>query len=96
MVDGYGYNSGLMYHHLNMGWGGLDDAWYQLPNFTAGYTFNAMTDCVYNIYVSGTGEIISGRITSMAGLPLEGVTVTAYQGQLRSSRQPPTAGAFSP
>ncbi len=80
VVDGYGYNSGLMYHHLNMGWGGLDNAWYQLPNFTAGYTFNAMTDCVYNIYVSGTGEIISGRITSMAGLPLEGVTVTAYQG----------------
>jgi hypothetical protein len=80
VADGYGYNSGLMYHHLNMGWGGADDAWYQLPNFTATYTFNAITDCVYNIYPGGTGEIVSGRITSMAGAALEGVTVTAYQG----------------
>jgi hypothetical protein len=80
VADGYGYNSGLMYHHFNMGWGGADDAWYQLPNFTATYTFTAVTDCVYNVYPSGTGEIISGRITSMAGAVLEGVTVTAYQG----------------
>jgi hypothetical protein len=80
VADGYGYNSSTMYHHLNMGWGGDDDAWYQLPTIDAYYTFNAITDCIYNIYPSGTGEIISGRITSMAGAPLEGVAVTAYQG----------------
>ena len=80
VADGYGYINGTMYHHLNMGWGGLDDAWYQLPLIEAGYIFNVITDCVYNIYPTGTGEIVSGRITSMAGAPLEGVSVTAYQG----------------
>lgn len=80
VADGYGYNSGTMYNHLNMGWGGSDDAWYQLPTIDSGISFNAIKDCVYNVYTSGTGEIISGRITSMAGAALEGVTVTAYQG----------------
>jgi hypothetical protein len=80
VADGYGYNSSTMYHHLNMGWGGDDDAWYQLPIIDAYYYFNAITDCVYNIYPGDTGEIISGRITSMAGAALDGVTVTAYIG----------------
>jgi hypothetical protein len=80
VADGYGYNSSTMYHHINMGWGGDDDAWYQLPTIDAYYPFNAITDCVYNIYPTDTGEIISGRITSMAGVALDAVTVTAYQG----------------
>ncbi len=29
--DGYGYNASTLYHHLNMGWSGYDDAWYNLP-----------------------------------------------------------------
>ena len=31
VCDGYGYNPSTMYHHLNMGWSGNDDAWYNLP-----------------------------------------------------------------
>lgn len=80
VADGYGYTGATMYHHLNMGWTGLDDAWYQLPVIEGSYNFNAITDCVYNVYPTGTGEIISGRITSLAGAPLDGVVVTAYQG----------------
>ena len=32
IVDGYGYNSATLYHHLNLGWTGMADAWYNLGN----------------------------------------------------------------
>ena len=31
LVDGYGYTSSTLYHHLNPGWGADDDIWYALP-----------------------------------------------------------------
>ena len=34
VVDGYGYNFGTMYHHLNIGASGLFDVWYNLPGWT--------------------------------------------------------------
>ena len=81
VADGYGYLSSAMYHHLNLGWGGSDNAWYQLPKIdTSAHTYTIIDDCVYNVYTSGTGEIISGRITNMAGAPLAGATVTARVG----------------
>ncbi len=80
LADGYGYEGGTAYHHLNMGWGGLDDAWYQLPPDAPSVTFTVINGCIYNVYPSGTGEIVSGRVTSMGGAPLDGVTITAYLG----------------
>lgn len=80
LADGYGYNSETLYHHINMGWGGDDDAWYQLPDIDAYYTFDVVDSCIYNVYPSGTGEIISGRITNSSSDPIEGVTVDAYYG----------------
>ncbi len=80
VADGYGYTGETLYHHLNMGWGGSDNAWYQLPTIDAYYTYTVIDDCAYNIYPTGSGEIISGRITNMAGVPIAGVTVSAYQG----------------
>ena len=35
VADGYGYKSSTLYHHLNMGWDGEDDVWYNLPNIDA-------------------------------------------------------------
>jgi hypothetical protein len=78
VADGYGYNLSTLYHHLNMGWNGLEDAWYNLPNVdtkTQG-TYNLVLECLYNIYTSGAGEIISGRVMA-GGKALEGTTVTA-------------------
>jgi hypothetical protein len=76
--DGYGYNSGTLYHHLNMGWSGSQNAWYNLPTIDdAYYGFTSVYKCVYNIYTSGSGEIISGRVTNTNGDPISGVTVTA-------------------
>ncbi len=81
IADGYGYTGQTLYHHINMGWGGYDNAWYQLPTIDAtSHTYTVIDDCIYNIYTSGTGEIISGRVTNMAGSPLSGVTVGAYIG----------------
>ncbi len=78
--DGYGYNADTLYHHLNMGWLGLDDAWYNLPDVpTSKATFNVVAGCVYNIYPIGDGEIISGRVTASSGVPINQATVTAFQ-----------------
>lgn len=87
--DGYGYNSGVLYHHMNMGWGGRDNAWYQLPiiqGSSTGYTSYVIDDCVYNVYTSGSGEIISGCVTNLAGAPLSGATVRAYYGSTLSKQ----------
>ncbi len=77
VCDGYGYNLSTLYHHLNMGWAGSSDAWYDLPNIGTGYNFNKVYKCVYNIFETGTGEIISGRIVDAFGAPLSNVIVSA-------------------
>jgi hypothetical protein len=77
VCDGYGYNGSTLYHHLNMGWTGEDNAWYNLPYVDAYYYYNVIDDCVYNILMSGSGEIISGRVTDIVGNPVSGVTVIA-------------------
>lgn len=79
VCDGYGYNLATLYHHLNMGWAGSDDAWYNLPTIDAYYSFNSVYKCVYNVWTNGTGEIISGRVTDASGTPLQGVAVTAVR-----------------
>lgn len=77
VCDGYGYDGATPYHHLNLGWSGSSTAWYVLPTIiTPGYTFDAVDGCVYNVYTSGVGEIISGRITDASGAPIGGVVMT--------------------
>jgi len=77
VTDGYGYNSSTLYHHLNMGWSGSDDAWYNLPDIDSSPSFNSVYKCVYNIFINGTGEIISGRVVDTSGNPINGAMVTA-------------------
>lgn len=78
VCDGYGFQAGTMYHHLNMGWAGFDDAWYNLPDInTTYYSFTSVYKCVYNVYVWGSGEIIAGRVKDENGLPVGGAKVTA-------------------
>jgi len=80
IVDGYGYNSATLYHHLNLGWAGTADAWYNLPTVSAGsYNFTSVIECIYNIFPQGSGEIISGRVLDAAGKPLSGARITATQ-----------------
>lgn len=81
VCDGYGYESSTMYHHLNMGWSGSQDLWYNLPNIGTGYGFNSVYKCIYNVYPSGSGEIIAGRVTKADGItPLDHATVSSSDG----------------
>lgn len=78
ICDGYGYDMNTMYHHLNMGWSGNADAWYALPDIGTSSNYNYLRGCIYNIYTSGSGEIISGRVTDEMGNPVSNVDVIAY------------------
>jgi 5-hydroxyisourate hydrolase-like protein (transthyretin family) len=82
VCDGYGYNSFTLYHHLNMGWGGGADAWYNLPDIYVDESieFNVVDSCIYNIFKRGSGEIISGRVTDTSNNPIENVVVTGQSG----------------
>lgn len=81
IADGYGYNGLTLYHHLNLGWDGDYDVWYNLPNIdNSYYPYDVVDETIYNIYISGTGEIISGRVTAAgSGAPISGATVTALK-----------------
>ncbi len=77
VCDGYGYNLGTLYHHINLGWDGSYDAWYQLPEIDAGgRDFRLVEECHFNMAPAGVAEIISGRVTDDLGNPMAGVTVT--------------------
>jgi hypothetical protein len=80
VCDGYGYDAySTMYYHLNMGWGGDDNAWYDLPiiDLTDTESYINIDACVYNVFTNGNGEIISGRVVDTNGTPLNGASVTA-------------------
>ena len=80
VADGYGFSGSLLYVHLNMGWSGNDDVWYNLPVFdTTYYSFSIVRSIVFNVFPEETGEIISGRVTDADGSPLAGVTVSAQR-----------------
>ncbi len=79
VCDGYGYSDyNTLYHHLNLGWGGDDTAWYQLPiiDITDSNPFYIFNACMYNLFPTNTGEIISGRVLDPKGNPLVGATVS--------------------
>lgn len=88
--DGYGYSdySGepVAYVHLNLGWSGLDDAWYNLPEIyspnsgatldSSGTAFTVLSSVVYNIFPTNTGNIVSGRVVDDQGVGMSGVEMT--------------------
>jgi len=83
VVDGYGYDGSTLYHHLNMGWSGADNAWYNLPTVNAGgYDFNVVEGAIFNIDPTITGEVISGRIVDDSGNPVAGIPVSIADGSL--------------
>jgi len=77
VADGYGYNAATLYHHINMGWGGYQDLWYNLPVIGASGAYTAVSGLVYDIFPKETGEILSGQVLDRQGAPLSGATVTA-------------------
>ena len=77
LCDGFGYASGTMYHHLNLGWGGPWDCWYTLPDIGGPYPWNSVHCIIFNIFPTGAGELLTGRVLTTAGVSVQGATVTA-------------------
>ena len=85
VCDGYGYDYATLYHHLNMGWSGQYDVWYDLtsritapPDLDQGI----VCSCVYNVQTiqAGDGEIISGRVLDQNGEPIANAVLYAKSG----------------
>jgi hypothetical protein len=77
VCDGYCINWGTMYHHLNMGYDGQDNFWYNLPDVDlAQEERNLITALLYNVFEYAAGEIISGRVVDVNGAPLQGAIIT--------------------
>jgi len=83
IVDGYGFDEdGNLLCHLNFGWSGAADNWYNLMenSFAAGdgieeYEFAKINEIAYNIHPSKKGEVISGRVLDKAGNPVKNISV---------------------
>lgn len=83
--DGYGFctidGTKIPYVHLNMGWTGENDWWYNLPEINcsdnpedfAGFTIIA--GATYAVFPDRTGRIVSGRVLDEDGLPVVGALV---------------------
>ena len=85
VADGYGYESGTLYTHLNFGWSGVANAWYNLPEVDVSafnYTSTVLDNVVYNIFPTNTGELITGRVLDRNGNPISGTTVIATSGSI--------------
>lgn len=76
--DGYGYKDDKLYVHLNMGWSGSNDVWYNLPDIDAGfYHFTVFDDVVFNIFPTAAEGLstLSGRVVDDEGTGVDDATV---------------------
>lgn len=81
VADGYGYIGSTRYVHINIGYDGDANAWYNLPDLSfslngANYPYKCIDQMVYNIHPSRKGEIVSGRVLSPNGTPVANAVVT--------------------
>lgn len=76
VCDGYGWHAEMPYHHINMGWADAQDIWYNLPLVDGKASYAYFKSIVYNIYKTGKGEIVSGRVLTDNGSPIEGAKVS--------------------
>ncbi|MBN1506409.1 MAG: C10 family peptidase [Sedimentisphaerales bacterium] len=92
ITDGYGYNFSSLYYHLNMGWSGVDDAWYNMPHVS---TYTVVGACIYNVFPLAGGEIISGRVADSQGRPVGDVTVVLTEGAAERVTTTNEAGVYA-
>lgn len=96
VCDGYGYNASTLYHHINLGWGGSYDAWYQLPDVDTGYyDYDVLSSVIYNLYTNGTGEMVSGRVLDLMNNPLSGIDVILAGNGITNHATSNTNGIFA-
>jgi len=88
--DGYGYSEyggeKVPYVHINLGWHGRDDAWYNIPEIhspnsgsyigSEGTAFTVLSAAAYNIFPTNTGNIVAGRVFDDDGDAMSGVKMS--------------------
>ena len=79
VADGYGYDGGTLYCHLNMGWSGENDYWYAMPENVSPKIdkFNCIYCAVYNVFPENEGELVTGRVVGPDGKPATNAFVVA-------------------
>ena len=99
VIDGYGFSSGgVLFCHLNCGWGGQADLWY---NVMAGgivdpFWFTSIDDVTYNIHPTDSGDVLSGRVLDESGAPVSGIEVRlSRDGSPGSTTTTDAKGIFS-
>ena len=92
--DGYGYQNSVLYVHLNMGWSGTSDIWYNLPTIDAYYNFDEINAIIFNIFPTNTGEIISGRVL-LNGTPAADITVIVSNAATKISTVTDSNGIYA-
>ena len=82
VCDGYGYQNGEFYVHINAGYTGWGDAWYCPPYFdgVGGYTFTSINGINFNISPTNSNPLIQGRIIDENNAGVAGATVTLKLG----------------
>ena len=83
VCDGYGRMDGRWYYHMNYGWGGSADAWYnkeEVYNSAWAPSFGWAMGNLYRQKLQPNddlgGQIVSGRVTDANGNPVAGVKVS--------------------
>ena len=95
VADGYGFSGDVEtpYIHLNMGWNGQNDVWYNVPDINVSENpekfkgFNVLDEVCYNIFPTNDLEIVAGRIFDLDGNPLANVNVRAYSTGVESGAE---------
>ena len=97
VVDGYGYDgSALVYCHLNCGWNGSENLWYNLiGEGVTSYGFKTVWEVAYNIHPSVSGDVISGRVLDSVGSPVANATVTLTSANGSGTTQTNAKGIYS-
>ena len=96
--DGYGYQGGNLYVHLNLGWDGDCNAWYHLPVVdcsSSGYYSSTFQNVFYNISPRATGVLLTGRVLDSNRRPVPGATVQATGGGRTLSTSSNGRGIYS-
>ena len=77
VLDGYGFSGSVIYSHINCGWNGSEDAWYNFfGEYVTTYSFAYMDELGYNIHPTERGDVLSGRVLNSSGNPVSGAAVT--------------------
>ena len=100
VADGYGYSSGTLYTHVNLGWEGGADAWYDLPTVdttSMGYDYasTVLDEVVYNIFPQKTGDLLTGRVLDKNGRPVSGAAVKAVNGSATATATTDGHGVYA-